>query len=768
MLLPHVENLLKERYWLKNELKWEDSCKRWSEIYPEIYNYILGLDFMPSTPTLMNLNTKGERKGTLSSCFILDVEDSIDGIMDAMKEAAFVTKAAGGVGYNWSKLRGANENVKSISANSGGILSFIQIFDSVLDGVRQGGRRRGAGMSMVTIYHPDILKFINAKLDITKFTRSNFSVVTDNAFYKTLKNNPDKIFRTRNVVDKQENDLLDDEGKPITYKQLWDRIIENAWTSAEPGIFNGDIAADQCTCKHITKNVFSNPCSEYVHIPYTSCNLGSINLSNFVTHGKIDFDRLKTLINHATRYLNQIIDNNDYPLKKIKDETLNVRPIGLGAMGLAHMLYKLGVPYASEEAQKITKNLIRFITLTSMRTSVDMAIEKGKAYPYFDYDTFMDANKRFFTKESFMDIDLVELQKDIKKHGCYNSCQTSIAPTGSISFIADTSSGIEPVFGLVFTRKIEKDNKQYEKVYIVDPVFKNYIETKYPSECDKIYEYVSNNKGSCKGSEILTREEEKRFMVAGDISPEWHLNILQAVANNTSLSVSKTINLPKDCSKKELGEVFLSAHEKGIIGVTVYRDGCREGILVHKDQALPDHIQRHDAPKRPVDLECDIHEINVTVNSGRERFVVLVGKLAGTLYECFVTKDLKNKLDFDKNKTGIIRKVKKGHYDLIINNETYIEDLSSIFGGLFGALSRSVSTELRHGVPLQIVVEQLQKDRFTGFQEFDKCVARVLKHYIAEGEQVMTSETCPQCGSKLIYIEGCKSCEARCGWAKCG
>lgn len=902
-LEPHIENILKERYYLKNETSWEQMAKRLSCLYPKMYEYILQRRFIPSTPTLMNLNTNGERAGTLSSCFILGIEDSIEGIMNSMKEAAFVTKAAGGVGYNFSNLRGSTENVKTISANSGGVMAFIQIFDSVLDGVRQGGRRRGAGMSLLSIYHPDILKFIDAKAsDTSKYTRSNFSVSPDTSFYDTLKKTPNKIFKTRNVVDKKENDLIDSNGLVYTYKILWDKIIHNAWSSAEPGIFNGDIAADRCSCKHITRNVFCNPCcfassipvmvktnfghveikkvtanhkvwsddvwrttsgyfsagisdvykvifdtgynpiyitmnhklmtssgkmkmlsqlkvgdtiksmfrdpeiisiekysteevgcitvpetgnfmlsegiysgnSEYTHIPYTSCNLSSFNVASFVKNGEFNWVEFESAVEDAVVYMNGVIDNNDYPIEKIKKETLAVRPIGMGVMGVAHLLYKLGIPYDSDDACKIIENLLKFQTLVATRKSMEMARDTGKVYEYYDHDTFMDANSRFFTTDTFKSVNVAQLKADIKKYGMYNSCLTSIAPTGTISYIADCSGGIEPVFGLVFTRKIEKENKTYEKVYLVDSIFKKYVETTYPDKSTKIYEYVASNNGSCQGCELLTKKEQSTFKVSGDISPDWHLKTLAASANNINLSVSKTINLPKNCSEKEIGEVFLKAHELGIIGVTVYRDGSREGVLVHNDttsNVMPDHIERQHAPKRPIDLPCDIHEMNVVTDGKKERFVALVGKLAGTVYEIFVTKDNNNKLDFNKHKTGLIRKVKKGRYDLIIVNgeeKIYIEDMSKTFGGKMGTLSRLVSMSLRHGCPLQIVTNQLAKGIDGSMLDFERCVARVLKHYINDGERVITSDTCPSCGKKLVYIEGCKTCSDRCGWSKCG
>ena len=233
-----------------------------------------------------------------------------------------------------------------------------------------------------------------------------------------------------------------------------------------------------------------------------------------------------------------------------------------------------------------------------------------------------------------------------------------------------------------------------------------------------------------------------------------------------------TINLPKDCEEEEISNVFIKAHELGVIGVTVYRDGSREGVLVHKEELKAEtYVQRHDAPKRPELLPCDIHEMAVVIIGKKERFVALVGKLAGTVYEIFVTKDIENKLDFEKHKTGFIKKVNKGKYDLLtVNGEEKIclEDIGIIFGGQMGTLSRLVSMSLRHGTPLQIVADQLSKENSVGFLDFERCVARVLKHYIKEGEKVITSEVCQQCGSKLIYIEGCKTCSNKeCGWSKC-
>jgi len=750
---PEILKILQERYFLKNEKTWEDLAKRISKLYPDIYEDIVNMNFLPSSPTLMNAFANGERKGTLSSCFILDVEDDMSSIMDTMKDIALVTKSCGGSGINWSKLRSKKEYVNGIGRNSGGVLSFIGIFDSVLDGVRQGNRR-GAGMSMLEISHGDILDFIQAKQNQDALNRSNFSVKINDAFYKTLEKDPNKEYYTIDVTTGKRRELKDNNGNTITYKKLWEIIIESAWKCAEPGIFNGDIAADRCTCKHISRNIGGNPCAEYTHLPLTSCNLGSLNLVKFVRKDKtFDWDKFEKIIEKSTLFLNSVIDHNEFPLEKIKQETLKARPIGLGTMGYAHMLFKMGIPFNSKEAHDLTEKIYYYCTLRSMKTSVELAKQKNKTYKYFDYETFMDANKRFWKYDKVQNLDVKELMKDIKKYGCYNSSQTSIAPSGTISFIADTSSGIEPVFGLVYSRKIEVGNKEYRTEYIVDPVFDEYIKEKYFEKIKQIYEYVSTHNGSCRGCDILTKEEQSIFVTAGDLTPMEHLDSLAIVANNISLSVSKTINMPTESTVKEISEVYLAAHKKGIIGATIFRNGSRDGILNHQK------VERRDIVERPDDLPCDIWETTVD----GKRHIALVGLMNGTLFEMFVTEDDKCKIDFEKNKNGIIRKVKSDHYDLIINGEKIIENIGELFDKKDLGLSRVTSLLLQTGAPLTKIVKSYEKS--PNFFGPKRAVARILKKYIKDGEKAH-GEQCPECNTTLQYKDGCKSCPT-CGWSKC-
>jgi len=769
-----ILKILKDRYFLKDETEWEHIAKRISAIYPEIYDDIKNMNFIPSSPTLMNANTK-ERIGTLSSCFPMGkIDDSINGIFDAVKECAEVTRMGGGVGYDFSTLRGSNEGIKGLGGRkSSGPLQFINIFNSVLDGVQQGGARRGAGMSLLDISHPDILKFIDAKLNLNQFNRFNFSIKIGNDFYEKLQNTPNAPHIVKNISNGLEYSLQDDNGNIVTVKQLWEKILNNAWLMAEPGIFNKDIAYEQCTTKNISDIVICNPCSEFVHIPYTSCALGSINLSNLVEDKIFNWDKFEQLIIKATRFINNTLDVNNFPIKEIKKVTLSVRPIGLGFMGLAHALFKMGIAYNSEEGLKFAEEMSLYLTICSMNESMKLAtIDKNGAYPEFDYDTFMDANKRFFKYKKIRNIDINKLKEDIKEYGIRNSSQTSIAPTGTLSTIAETSSGIEPIFALTYMRKVEQLDKKYDIMYITDTIFEKYLDDNFSSEQKlEILKQVSDNKGSCQKCNLIPDEMKKVFITAGDLTPTEHLNMLEVVAQRISLAISKTINLPNSITKEEMGDVFIDAYKRGIIGVTVYRDGCREGILVHKESKeinRPTSIEYHSAPKRPKELPCAVHRVNAMVKNDKgeksqEKFIIFVGLFEGKPYEFFVGK-IEDVAIPKTIENGFLVKIKSGQYAFKHDDEILIQDINKTFhSDEYSTFSRLVSSLLRHGGHPKYVIDQLNKCPGT-IVDFSKAVTRMLKNYILDGEE---ADTCKECGSKKIYISGCKQCPV-CGIGDCG
>jgi ribonucleoside-diphosphate reductase alpha chain len=515
-------------------------------------------------------------------------------------------------------------------------------------------------------------------------------------------------------------------------------------------------------------NFFANKilvhnCQEFIGLPFMSCNLGSINLTKMIENKRFNWDLFKNTIIEATRFLNNVIDVNVFPLPEIEKMTKATRPIGIGVMGLAEAFYKKDIPYNSDKAIKLTEEFIRYITLTAMQESIELAKISGP-YEAFDYDLFMKVNERLFTK-SCRDIDIEKLKKDIKKHGVRNSALTAIAPTGSISFIADTTGGIEPCFALSYIRKIEKQNKDYEEVIVNMPTWDEYIQNTF-NDIEKgiIAHYIEDHNGSCQGCELIPKEIQKIFVVAGDLTPMEHLDILEVAANNVSLSVSKTINLPKDIAKEKISEVFLEAHKRGIIGVTVYRDGSRKGILVHKNNTNENKIKHCGMPKRPKKLPCHVYKINTLNRETKttEKWVVFVGLMGGEPYEVFAGKI--NLIDLPSNITeGYITKMAKRVYQFEHNGEVIVKDITKIFeSGTEEALTRVISGGLQSGLEPEWFFTQLNKVNTT-IVDFNKAIARAFKKYLKNHE---SDEVCPQCNTKLVYKEGCIGCPT-CGWSKC-
>jgi len=771
-----VIKLLNERYFLEDETEWSHLAKRVSSIYPPSYNIINDMVFIPSSPTLMNANTNGKRKGTLSSCFTMGLEDSIEGIMNSMKEAALVTKASGGVGYVFSQLRSSKEGIKGLDGRlSSGPLPFANMFNATLDGIQQGGVRRGAGMFQYDINSPDILDVIRAKDKKGIMERFNVSIRVTDEFYTKLASNPDfphiVYFKDGTSVPLEDNNQI------VSVKQLWDEIIEYAWRCAEPGIFNVDIATRQCTTTNLDSVVLSNPCQEYTAIAYSSCNLGSINLTKFVVDGKFDWVGFKKAVRVATRYLDSVIDVNDFPIPKIEEVTKQVRPIGLGVMGFAHALYMMGIPFNSMTGIQFANDMSLILTLTGMDESADMALEKG-AYPAYDEETFFKANERFFKlsgigHENEKVLMIRNLEAKIRKQKIRNSCQSSFAPTGSISYLANTSGGIEPVFALTYARKIEKINKEYETVYISDPIFNKWLDEFTAGEekiKNRILAKIAKDKGSCQNVEDIPEEFRKVFVVASDLTPMEHLESLAACTKNVSTSVSKTINLASDATREEISEVYIKAHEMGVIGVTVYRDGCREGILVHNvDKENNEVITRTNAPKRPKKLPCDVYRVNALnrATNESEKWIIFIGLLNNDPYEIIAGKI--TDIDFDHKITeGEMVKTKKDGkkvYQFEYNGQVIVENVQDAFlNELRAYITRLMSLALRHGAGIKYLKEVLQKSGT--IVDFNSSIARAIGKYVKD---VKSKEKCPACNEELIYVEGCIKCKnPQCSYTKCG
>jgi ribonucleoside-diphosphate reductase alpha chain len=528
----------------------------------DYYTLMVERKFMPNTPAVANF---GSHLGMGSACFVLGIEDNIGDIMDKLKAACIIFKSGGGVGYNFSHLRPEGDFVKTTGGVASGPLSFMSMFDNMTDVIKQGGIRRGANMGIMNSSHPDILKFIKAKEGNKALRNFNISIYLEPDFWTYYdKKEPYPLVNPRNK-------------KRVGYvdpQQLFDLVAYHAWESAEPGLLFGD---------HINKyNPFldalgpietTNPCGEVLLYPNESCNLGSINVWAFTAKKNgdkpaVDWVGLERAIRLATKFLDNVVDINKYPLKAIEDMTLATRKLGLGVMGVADALYELDTPYNSKDARAFMEELMEFVNYHSKVVSIDLAKERGPM-PYYD--------KSFYTKgklpiagpenEKNCRLDWKKISRDIKAHGVRNGYTTVIAPTGSISMIAGCSSGIEPVYSLVFEK-----NVAIGSFYYVDPVFEARMQKEGLMD-EALLRDVSSRQGSVQHIAYIPDKLKKTLITAHDIQPDDHIRALAAFQQWTDSSISKTNNFPADASVEDIKEAYTLAYELGCKGVTVYRDG---------------------------------------------------------------------------------------------------------------------------------------------------------------------------------------------------
>ncbi|PCN50962.1 ribonucleoside-diphosphate reductase [Candidatus Geothermarchaeota archaeon ex4572_27] len=528
----------------------------------QYYKLMVEKKFLPNTPALANF---GNPLGMGSACFVLDIDDSLDSIMETLKRAALIFKAGGGVGYNFSKLRPEGDYVSTTSGVASGPVSFMRLFDVMTEVIKQGGIRRGANIGILNINHPDIEKFIKAKEGNKALRNFNISVMIFPDFWEYYrKNKPYPLInpRTGRVV------------KTVNPRLLFDMIAYQAWSSAEPGvIFYDNVNKYNPFLKALGPITCTNPCGEVLLYPNESCNLGSINVWRFVVEkedGKkdIDWNALAETVRIAVRFLDNVVDINKYPLKEIEEATLRTRKIGLGMMGLADLLYELELPYNSEEGRRFMERLMEFINYHSKLASVELAKERGP-FPLFDKSDYKEGKlpfAGFYDRKSWtMNWDYVVEQ--IKRHGLRNGYTTVIAPTGSISMIAGTSSGIEPQFSLVYEKRVT-----IGKFYYVDPVFEEKMRQLGLYD-DQLIKDVLMNRGSIQNIPYIPENVKRIFVTALDISPEDHVRAVAALQKWVDSSISKTINLPGDATVEDVKRVFILAHELGVKDVTVYRYG---------------------------------------------------------------------------------------------------------------------------------------------------------------------------------------------------
>lgn len=550
----------------KGDLNFGKSQEEVNQLSKRFYDAITHRFFMPNSPTLMNA---GRELGQLAACFVLPVEDSLEGIFETIKNTALIHQSGGGTGFSFSRLRPKNSVVKSTMGVSSGPVSFMEVFNAATEAVKQGGTRRGANMGILRVDHPDIIEFINCKSDNDKLNNFNISVAITDKFMDAYLKGEDY-----DLVNPQNNEVV---GR-MCAKDVFDLIVDCAWRNGEPGVvFIDKMNADNPT-PLIGAIESTNPCGEVPLLPYEACNLGSINLGLMMKEENgsmnVDWDLLEKTVRTAMRFLDNVIEVNKYPLPQISELVSNNRKIGLGVMGWADMLMKAGISYSSEDGTKLAGQVMEFIDYISKSESVELAKERGRFNNFkgsiYDQPNYLFNKFKGKSAGKISDDMWTKLDSDIQKYGLRNATTTCIAPTGTISMIAGASGGVEPLFGLVFSRLIMDGTEMLE----VNPIFKDYM-LSHNLYSDNLMAQIAKD-GSLSHVEGVPNEIKRIFVTAHDVAPYWHVKMQAAFQLHVDNAVSKTVNFVESATREDIKEVYILAYKNNLKGITVYRNNSRQ------------------------------------------------------------------------------------------------------------------------------------------------------------------------------------------------
>ena len=505
----------------------EDEVRKTEE---EFYRIMTGREFMPNSPTLMNAGTE---IGQLAACFVLPVEDSIESIFRTLEHMALVHQSGGGTGFSFSRLRPRGDLVRSTMGVASGPVSFMRIYDQATDTIKQGGRRRGANMGILRVDHPDILEFITAKSKPGVLDNFNISVGATEGFMQALINDKDY-----GLVNPRGGRVV----KTLRARDVFDLIVASAWQTGDPGLAFLDKINENNPTPTLGAIESTNPCGEVPLLPYESCTLGSIDLARVVADGGIDWESLRRLTRSGVHFLDNVVDATEFPLPQIREATRGNRKIGLGVMGLADMLIELGIPYDSEEALSTGERVMKFVFREARKMSQDLAEKRGP-FPHFAGSIWDKPGERPMR----------------------NATVTSVAPTGSISIIAGTSSGIEPLFAVAFVREVMEGTRLVE----VNPHFEKMARDRGFYSRQLVLDVAK--RGSVQSLEEVPHDIRRLFATAMDIAPEWHVRMQSAFQRYVDNAVAKTVNLPREATLEDVRKVYMMAYELGCKGITVYR-----------------------------------------------------------------------------------------------------------------------------------------------------------------------------------------------------
>ena len=683
-----------------------DGIEKKEKFETAFYQLMTSFKFLPNSPTLMNA---GNELGQLAACFVLPIEDSLSGIFETVKNAALIHKSGGGTGFSFSRLRPKDCRVGSTGGVASGPVSFMKIFNIATEQVKQGGTRRGANMAVLRIDHPDIIEFINCKNSNDNLNNFNISVGITDQFIRAARENKDF-------------DLIDPRDKKkrgsINAREVFDLIVKQAWHNGDPGIIFLDRINQDNPTPGIGEIESTNPCGEQPLLPMEACNLGSINVSKFAGTKKgkpfIDYPALKETIQLSVRFLDNTIDMSNSPLKEIDQMVKGNRKIGLGLMGFSDLLFQLNIPYNSEEALSVAEELMAFIQKESHTASHQLGIERG-TFKNFEHSIF----------------------KGNKKTHYRNATTTTIAPTGTLSIIAECSSGIEPLFALSFVRRVMDNDELIE----VNPYFEKIAREKgFYSE--ELMSKIAKT-GSIANLHEIPQEVRDVFVTAHDVSPSWHVRMQAAFQKFTDNAVSKTVNLAHDATEEDVMGIYNMAYDLGCKGVTIYRDGSKD----HQVLSFSNGTQKEDIPQKVKKKRPDtLQGFTTRIKTGMGQLYVTVNEDDGKPFEIFATIGRSGKSTTAKTE----------------------------------AIGRLISLCLRTGVDVKSVIKQIKGigGEYAVFQKGGRvlsipdAISRVLEKRYGSAEEThqnhsLKKDRCPECGSQITHEEGCVTCHS-CGFTKCG